>query len=44
MNKHLLRDQAYRLIKRKIVSLEYAIGSPLVEHEVCAKVGSPKQT
>jgi DNA-binding GntR family transcriptional regulator len=39
MDKYLLRDQAYRLIKRKIVSLEYAIGSPLVEHEVCTQLG-----
>jgi DNA-binding GntR family transcriptional regulator len=34
-----LRVQAYQWLKKKIITLEYAMGSPLVENELCQDLG-----
>ncbi|SHE55111.1 DNA-binding transcriptional regulator, GntR family [Desulfacinum infernum DSM 9756] len=35
----LLREKAYTLLKRKIVTLEYPVGSQLLEQEICEELG-----
>ncbi len=35
----LLRDKAYGLLRHKIVTLEYPIGSQLVEQDICRELG-----
>ena len=35
----LLREKAYSLLKRKIVTLQYPVGSLLVEQEICEVLG-----
>lgn len=35
----LLREKAYTLLKRKIVTLEYPVGSQLMEQEICEELG-----
>ncbi len=35
----LLRDKAYAVLKRKIVTLEFAVGRQLIEHELCDELG-----
>lgn len=39
MTKILLSSEAHRWIKRKIVSLEYPIGSQLLEKDICEELG-----
>jgi len=34
-----LRVQAYQWLKKKIITLEYAMGSPLVENDLCRELG-----
>ncbi len=35
----MLREKAYTLLKRKIVTLEYPVGSQLMEQEICEELG-----
>jgi DNA-binding GntR family transcriptional regulator len=39
MSRHLLRDNAYQLLKEKIVTLAYKPGSQLMEQDLCAEIG-----
>ncbi len=39
MSRYLLRDNAYQLLKEKIVTLAYKPGSQLMEQDLCAEIG-----
>lgn len=39
MSNKTMRDQAFQWLKRKIITLEYPMGSALVENDVCRELG-----
>ena len=39
MSNKTMRDQAFQWLKKKIITLEYPMGSALVENDICQALG-----